>query len=171
MATSTTETGQPSQDVPEWVTLTEGETVRWSGHPSYRPVAIYIGLGLVVALAGAVLAALFQPWWAPLLLVPVGLAISGRYLVERWTVRYVVTSEEVYKKRGLYTRNVTQLRLDRVQNTSFNQSVFERFLDYGDIHVETAGSDTTELVFEDVPHPERVNKIITEGLDATSSSL
>ncbi|PSP62915.1 hypothetical protein BRC77_08560 [Halobacteriales archaeon QH_8_64_26] len=160
-------------DVPEWVHLTDEEDLLWSGHPSLRPVvpALAVGLGLIVA--GFLLALLASPvpflppslWFVPLVLVPVGLLIVARWYLPRWAVRYTITSEEVYRKTGILSRDVTQLRLDRVQNTQLSQSFVERLLSYGDIRIDTAGTGGTELVFEGIDRPQEVNAILTEQLD------
>lgn len=87
--------------------------------------------------------------------------------VARWrAVRYLVTTEELYRKRGLVSRDVKNLRLGQVQNTGFTQSAVQRLLGYGTVTVSTAGSGGTELAFANVPDPERVNGVVTEQLDA-----
>lgn len=156
-----------SADVPDWVHLTDDEELVWTGHPSLRPVAPILAFGVLLILVGIGLTSIAPPafWYAPLVLVPVGLVIVVRWYLLRWAVKYAITSEEVYKKTGILSRDVTQLRLDRVQNTSFSQSLVERLLSYGDIRVDTAGSGATELVFEDINRPDEVNGIITRQLD------
>ena len=160
-------------DVPEWVTLTEGEAVRWEGHPSLRLVLPTILFGLAIAVAGVVLTAvvLSEPpvRWLPLLGVPIGLAIVVWAYVSQRSTHYIITSEEVYRKTGIVNRNVAQVRLDRVQNTTYDQSVLDRLLSYGTITIYTAGSDTMDVSFEGVPHPQRVNQALTEALDDVAS--
>lgn len=163
-----------SNDAPEWVTLTEDEEMVWDGHPSLRLIAPRVLLGLVLILGGAVLAGVLDidgvPSWLPLVLVPIGLlVIAWAYVVHRST-RYVITSEEVYRKTGLFTRDVVQIRLDRVQNTACTQSLAERLLSYGDVTIYTAGSDTMNIVLDNVPRPQQVNRVLTERLDAVAES-
>lgn len=160
-------------DVPDWVTLTEGEEVRWTGHPSLRLIAPAVVAGLVVAFGGiALTAVLTDPTvrWLPLLGIPIGLAVIGWSYVSLVSTRYVLTSEEVYKKTGLLNRTVAQIRLDRVQNTRCSQSVTERLFSYGDITIYTAGSDTMDITLDDVPNPQEVNRRLTEALDAAPAA-
>ncbi|PSP72944.1 hypothetical protein BRC86_10740 [Halobacteriales archaeon QS_3_64_16] len=162
-----------ASDVPEWVHLTDEEELLWSAHPSLRPVAPLLALGLGLIVAGFLLALLASPvpflpsslWFVPLALVPLGLVIIARWYLPRWAIGYAITSEEVYQKTGILSRDITQLRLDRVQNTKFSQSLVERLLSYGDVRIDTAGTGDTELVFVAVDHPEEVNRILTEQLD------
>jgi len=167
--------------VPEWVTLTEGETVVWTGGPS--PVQVLkelTGEGLLVVV-GLAVAALRPTEVAGvpipgLELLPVGLGLVGLGLVlvgvlaglatylRFRAVEYVVTSEELYVKRGLVSRSVTNLRLDRVQDCGFEQSATQRLSGYGDVYVSTAGGGGVELVFRNVPDPAAVNGVVTERL-------
>ncbi len=159
-------------DVPEWVTLTEGEEIFWEGHPSLRLITPAVVLGLLVALGGIALTAfLTDPplRWVPLLGVPIGLAIVGWSYVSLVSTHYVLTDEQIYHKTGLVNRNVAQVRLDRIQNTTCSQSITERFLSYGDITIYTAGSETMDLTLDDVPRPQTVNRLLTEALDAAAT--
>lgn len=155
--------------VPEWVTLGEGEYVVWSGSPSLFLAAGPLLGGFLVAVAGVVLYGVLPAdlafRWVTLLLIPLSLALMSYAYVRHRSTRYVVTTNEVYRKEGLFTRQVASLRLDRIQNTSFEQSLLERLFAYGDVHVDTAGSGDTEITFEAVSDPQGVNSLLTEQLD------
>ncbi|MFC7158100.1 PH domain-containing protein, partial [Halomarina halobia] len=125
-----------ARDVPDWVTLGPNEQVVWSGHPSLYPAALSLVAGAVLFLLGPVSFALLPEPWS---LIGIGLLLAGiavalvTYFRHRST-RYVITSNEVYEKRGLLSRQVTSLRMDRVQNTTYEQSFLQRLLSYGDVH-------------------------------------
>lgn len=168
----------------DWLHLTEGEEVRWIGRPSRYTIAIAIGLGVVLVLIGVALtvwlssaaAASSIPRWAtylPLILSLVGLGRAAATYLNWLRLLYVITDEEIYVKHGLISRDVTQVRLDRVQNTAFDQSVVERFLSYGDVEIYTAGTGTEDIELRDVPNPERVKKTLTgllsDRADATGA--
>ena len=158
----------PENDVPDWVTLTDGEAVLWEGHPSLRLITPAVVVGLVLVLGGAVLAVVLtdpQIRWLPLVGVPLGLALIAWAYISHVSTHYVLTSEEIYEKTGLINRSVAQVRLDRVQNTTCHQSAIERLLSYGDVTIYTAGSDTMDITLADVPRPQQVNRRLTEALD------
>ena len=158
----------PDNDVPDWVTLTDGEAVLWEGHPSLRLMTPAVVVGLVVALGGIALTLVVTDpsiRWFPLVGIPVGLALIGWSYVSHVSTHYVLTSEEIYEKTGLVNRSVAQVRLDRVQNTTCHQSAMERLLSYGDVTIYTAGSDTMDITLADVPKPQEVNRRLTEALD------
>ena len=160
-----------SRSTPDWLHLTDDEQVVWESRPHPITMGSRLPLALVLVLVGFGLAG----WGVteggvgfPALL-GVGLALVGlgvalvQYVV--WThTRYVITSEELYKKRGIVSRDVTQFRIDRVQNTSLQQDVIGRVLGYGDLTIYTAGSGEPELTFERTPSPERASSALNEQL-------
>lgn len=151
---------------PSWVELTEGEKVVWSGHPSRYMLAGSVGVAVVLVAAGiAIQALLTGPLaWAGWVLVLVGALIVVAGYLRLKSVQYVITDEEVYLKRGMLSRQVKNVRLDRIQNTGFDQTVLQRLLSYGNVRVDTAGHGGTEIVLRSVPNPERVNGLLTERL-------
>ncbi|MFC4989983.1 MULTISPECIES: PH domain-containing protein [Saliphagus] len=171
MSVGTLLPGSENVEDADWLHLTEGETVEWVGRPSAYTIATSIVVGVVLAAVGIGLAIWLStmdlpPWAAalPLVLVVVGI---GRILMAYldWVrLLYVITSEEIYVKHGLVSRDVTQIRLDRIQNTAYDQSVAERFLSFGDVRVYTAGTSTEDVTFRDVPDPQRVKRTLTNLL-------
>lgn len=159
--------------VPEWVTLGENEQVVWSGTPSLllatgSLVGGFLVIVVGIALYGFLLPPDFEFEWVAWLLIPLGMALMAYAYLRHQSTRYVITTNEVYRKTGLFSREVTTLRLDRIQNTSFEQSLLERVLSYGDVNVDTAGSGGTEITFRAVSNPQEVSKLLTEQLDRTT---
>jgi uncharacterized membrane protein YdbT with pleckstrin-like domain len=161
-----------STSLPDWVTLTGDERVVWSGRPSLYPIVTSILVGVLIAVFGLALYwALpndLQYRWLAYLLVPGGLLVTGIAYVRHRSTYFVVTNNEVYKKTGIFSREVTSLRVDRIQNTTFTQSLGQRLLSYGDVHIDTAGSGGTEIVFESVEDPQEVSSLLSEQLDRTT---
>lgn len=165
----------------DWIQLAPDERVAWRGRPSARtlagdllPGALLVALGVAagVALALGVTDATFPRWtWLlPPALIVVGAALAALPALRWRSTHYVITSNEVYKREGLISESVEQLRLDRVQNTSYSQSAGQRLLGYGDVVIHTAGSGGTrpEIVFDDVPDPAEVHRILSAQLDGGS---
>lgn len=157
--------------VPDWVQLSPEEEVVWSGHPTVYYVAESVFTGTVLVIVGLLVAGGFDRPLALLggLLVIGGLLVGVWGYIRRQSTRYVITTAEVYRKTGLLSRRVSTVRLDRVQNTGFTQSVRQRLLSYGDVRIETAGTGATEIVLSAVADPQRVNSILTEQLDTLST--
>jgi uncharacterized membrane protein YdbT with pleckstrin-like domain len=156
----------------DWLHLGDDETIRWTGRPSGYTIAITLGTALALAVGGLVLTAWLVsaagggdvPVWVgylPLGLTVVGVVWAAATYLDWIRLLYVITDEEIYVKHGLVSRDVTQVRLSRVQNTGYSQSTLERMLSYGDVEVYTAGTSTQDIVFESVPHPVRVTETLT----------
>ncbi|NGM68977.1 PH domain-containing protein [Natronolimnobius sp. AArcel1] len=165
-----------SASTPDWLHLTDEEEIVWESRPHPIAMGPRVPLALAIVLVGVVLAgwgvtdsgiaivALFG-----VVLMIAGLIVAGiQYII--WTnTRYVITSDELYKKYGIISRDVTQFRLDRVQNTSLQQSTVGRVFGYGNLTVYTAGSGEPELTFERTPRPERASSVLNEYLGNVSA--
>ena len=160
---------------PDWFHISEDEAIVWESRPHPITMGVRLPVGIALALAGLLVAGWSVTESIGLVTVfGLGLLAAGvvvsvvRYLV--WTnTRYVITSSELYKKRGIVSRDVTQFRLERVQNTSLSQSGIGRLLGYGDLTVYTAGSGDPELTFERVPQPEVASSRLSDQLEAVST--
>lgn len=80
-------------------------------------------------------------------------------LIKWRTTYFVVTSHRLIYREGVVARNGVEIPLERVNNVNFNQSVFERFLQVGDLLVESGGQEGQQ-VFSDIARPEEVQNII-----------
>lgn len=139
------------------------EDVRWSGRPrllSVLPAAVF-GLALVVG-AIAVFAATRRS--LPLLFVPVGIGLGvWGYLVVTNT-RFVVTDRAVYRKRGVLSRNVRRIGVERIQNSSFRQGVRGALFGYGTVVVQAAGGGS--IRFHDIESPREVRALVDRRAEA-----
>jgi len=156
------ETTDGDETVPEWLSLDPGEEVVWMGRPAFETLygTIVSGLLLTVVLIGV------------LILVSVPFA----YLRIQNT-DYVVTTESLYVKSGVFSTNIETVDLDRIQNTEYNRSFWGKQFGYGSISISTAGSSGAEISFSGIPDAPTVRDRITElqrgqsgGTDGEKSS-
>ncbi|MFC1597961.1 PH domain-containing protein [Patescibacteria group bacterium] len=87
------------------------------------------------------------------------------YHLDIWVVtdQRIVSIEQV----GLFNRVISELNMLRVQDvTSEIKGKVQTFLDYGQVHIQTAGEEA-RFVFEQVPHPSEVAKVILQVHDRT----
>jgi len=172
-------------DAPDWVTLTDGEEVIWAARPSMVPYLttligefVLIGLGVGLWIGGgfsSLLGVSFDPTigllpiplWSALALVLIGWGLLGiaSTALDWWSRYYLITTEEIYKKQGLFSRTVENTRLDQVQNTAFTQSWLGRLASYGDVQIDTAGTGGKEIVFKKVANPDGIIEKVTRQLD------
>jgi uncharacterized membrane protein YdbT with pleckstrin-like domain len=132
---------------PEWLSLDPDETVVWTGRPAFETLygTIATGLLLTVVLIGVVIL----------------LAVPFAYLRIENT-DYVVTTESLYVKTGVFSTNIETVDLDRIQNTEYSQSFWGKQFGYGTIAISTAGSGGAEIAFEGIPDAPAVRDRITE---------
>ena len=150
----------------EWLHLGPDEEVLWAGHPSHVAYVPRYLTGIALVVAG-LLGVAFLGEFALLGVagVTLGVLLGGQAHYDRISTAYVITTTQVYHKRGLLSRNVTQLRYDRVQNTSYSQSVLERLFSYGDVALTSAGTGRVEIFLRSISEPARIKRLISEQLD------
>lgn len=84
--------------------------------------------------------------------------------IDYWLDAFILTDKRILdiEQKGLFNRTVSELRLYRTQDvTAEVKGILHTLLDYGDIHVQTAG-EVERFKFEDIPHPNHVAKMILE---------
>jgi uncharacterized membrane protein YdbT with pleckstrin-like domain len=84
--------------------------------------------------------------------------------IEYWLDVFIVTDHRILDidQHGLFNRTVSELRMYRVQDvTSETKGILHTLLDYGNVHVQTAG-EVERFHFEDIPNPNGVAKLILE---------
>jgi len=128
----------------DWLSLDKEEEVLWSGEPIMK--SIYPAI-----LTGVVLFPL-----APFIIIPA-------YLYKKNT-DFVVSSEGLYKKTGVLSRNVQKIGFDKVQNISFSQGVFGKYFGYGNVEISTAGGSGIEMRFGSIEDPKEVQQLINRQI-------
>lgn len=150
--------------------LNAGEEIVLETRPNWSllagPVLLAV-LVLAALVAILVLTANSLPVWVGGILGAVFLAdvvyVLSRYLSWRATLLVITTNRVVYRT-GIFTRRGREIPIDRVQDVSFSQSLFERLVGAGSLTVESAGEHGQEP-FPDVSHPERVQSTINRLCD------
>jgi uncharacterized membrane protein YdbT with pleckstrin-like domain len=152
------------------VDLQAGENVIYQGHPSWRAILGFYLKGAAVGAAAGVLAALLNDG-AGLGVVVFVIVLAITILVgfiRRVATIYTITDRRLNIKVGIIARKVQETRLQRVQNVNFNQGVYERLMQIGDVEFTTAGSDESNFVFAGVGQPEEVVKQVEKATPVLS---
>lgn len=79
------------------------------------------------------------------------------------TTHFVVTSDRVIYRHGVIGKIGIDIPLERVNNVSIHQSVFERVVDAGDLLIESGGEDGQQR-FSDIRGPDEVQNIIHNAI-------
>ena len=75
---------------------------------------------------------------------------------------WIVTEKRIInvEQKGLFVRHISELELQKVQDvTTEIEGIIPSVLNYGDVHIQTAGT-VTRFVFWHVPNPFKVKGII-----------
>jgi uncharacterized membrane protein YdbT with pleckstrin-like domain len=106
--------------------------------------------------------------------IPVGVLVLGllawfgwRYL--RWiTTNFVVTTDRLIYRHGVFSKHGIEIPLDRVNTVFFRQSIFERLVGAGDLVIESA-SETGRQRFSNVRKPSAVQNEIYRQIEANEN--
>jgi uncharacterized membrane protein YdbT with pleckstrin-like domain len=140
------------------VDLSPGESVIFQGRPSWRSILGFYFLGLLVAAVAGVIGAVAAS-------VGVGVAIGAGVFVlaliagwlKRVFTRYTITTRRLRVQRGVFTRQIQETRIDRLQDHSIRQTLPERMLGVGTIDFDTSGEEHGDMFrFEGVARPEAI---------------
>lgn len=83
----------------------------------------------------------------------------------RWRYkRYTLTNRRVIVENGVLSRNVESIALDRIQNTIIHRPLSDRLIGAGNIEIESAGRDGTEMLHL-VPHAETFYNRLMAAID------
>ena len=154
--------------------LNPNETIALDMHPHWwflaGPVSSLVAacvLGIVVLVSKD-----DSTMWnilTPVVLVFVALAVVwsvGRYL--KWvTTNFVITSQRLIFRQGVFAKSGIEIPLERVNNVNFGQSVFERILGAGDLLIESGGEDGQQR-FTDIRHPDQVQNLIHAQMEGVA---
>lgn len=138
-----------------------------------RPHAVYVVPPLLVvalAVAIAVVIAVHFPgapvtvaWVLGAMVLFPALWAAAR--IVRWrAVRFLVTTTRLVYRRGVFRRDVVQLRLQRVAEVHCTQTILGRLIGCGSLVFEVATGDGP-LVVDDVRRPRSLQRVITRALD------
>ena len=157
--------------------LHEGEEIVLDRHP--HAIALFVpALAVIVAGALAIAGLLASPSnnnvvellaWA----VPLGaLALAALWLFKRWTIRrttnFVVTTDRLIYRSGVLSKHGKEIPLERINDISYKQSIWERLIRTGDLQVESGGEQGQER-FSNVSNPFDVQNKIYAQIERTKA--
>ena len=144
--------------------LTEGETIIFQGHPSWRAILGFYLKGILIAIVLGIIAKLVSGTTSVFIVVLVVLALTLLVgFIKRWATTYSITTRRLNIKRGIVSREIQETRLERVQNVNYNQSIPQRMLQVGDVDFDTAAGDDYNFVFSGVADPADVVHMVDEA--------
>jgi uncharacterized membrane protein YdbT with pleckstrin-like domain len=142
---------------PVSLNLSAGEQVIFEGHPSWRAILGFYLKGILVAVVLGVIAKLVDSNATAFIVILVVIAVTVLIgFIKRVATTYTITNRRLNIKRGIISREIQETRLERVQNVNYQQSVYQRIMQIGDVDFDTAATDDNSFIFAGVANPEEV---------------
>jgi uncharacterized membrane protein YdbT with pleckstrin-like domain len=153
--------------------LNDNETVVLDLHPHwwyFIEAAVALAISVILALLALALGWPNGVRWLFLVLIVVSaIWLLARFL--KWmTTNFVVTSDRVIFRHGLFAKSGIEIPLERVNSVHFHQGIIERILGAGDLVIES-GAEHGQQRFTDVRHPDRVTNTIHQQMDANEDRM
>jgi uncharacterized membrane protein YdbT with pleckstrin-like domain len=140
-------------------------------HPHAWVLARSAGL-LVLTVALGVLALAADLHVVLKLVVAAAIVAAAGWFLSRFAVWYatyfVLTSDRVIYRAGVFTRESTEIPLERINTVFSSQSIFERLLRIGDVEIESASTDGAQR-FADIRRPADVQKEIYVQMESNEN--
>jgi len=125
-----------------------------------RTSPISLGWPLLLALGGLVAAWFIEPVAWKLAAAGIGIVIF-LYKYFQWKVNiWVVTSFRVIDEAGLLSHYAKESPLEKINNVSYDQSLWGRLLNFGHVEIQTA-AEIGATDYYNVYHPKRLKDTIT----------
>jgi uncharacterized membrane protein YdbT with pleckstrin-like domain len=169
----------------DWFSPDPDETVVWTGHPRVWRIWGSVASGLVVSVVALVVAYVVTTQvslaptdsvpvdaiaWGVAILVVLSQVVSAASAYARTVnTHYVLTDKRIYRKEGVLSEHVSNVGVDRVQETTLSKDVTGNLFDYGTVAISTAGSGGTDLALTDLTDPETFRDHLQEQVRTASS--
>ncbi len=155
---------------PENILARDEQVVRHL-HPHWLSVvapAVLAGVLLVVAAVVAVITPdtgtgnIIQ--WIVLGIAVVALVAVIPPLVRWRSTNYVITTHRVMVRRGVLTKSGKDITLAKITDVSYRQSLLDRVIGAGSLHIESAG-DSPDEDLASVPNSDEVQQLLNRLID------
>jgi len=109
-------------------------------------------------------------WLVLLVGAVVLIAFPARAFLAWATSHFVVTSDRVIHRSGWLAKRSMEMPLERINDVTFTQTVFERLVGAGSLRIQSA-SEYGQNHFRDIRKPEDVQKLIYEMAEANEARM
>jgi uncharacterized membrane protein YdbT with pleckstrin-like domain len=129
---------------------------------------------LVASIAlGIVLVAVDAPsalrWLVLAVIVVSALWVVVRFV--KWmTTNFVITSDRVIYRSGVFAKSGIEIPLERVNSVHFSQSIIERIVGAGDLLIESAATGGQQR-FTDIHDPDKIQNLIHSQMEANERRM
>ena len=156
--------------------ISEDEKIILAIKPSLWMIAFFSFRTVAIAAVVAVILTLSSPRlhlgrWAGYAIQFCALAAIVRlaFALLQWASRtYVLTDKRIISIRGVFTIDIFQCSLPKIQNTFLVLTLPQRILSLGSIALTTAGTGQVEAVWQHLKHPLNIHQKILQTLNPST---
>ena len=94
------------------------------------------------------------------ILIITGLIIALIGYLKWRSIIYGLTTNRIIVLKGIFSKDIYENRLDRVQDIRVKISLWQRVFNYGDIFLTTAGTSGIECIWHNIPDPRKKQKLL-----------
>jgi uncharacterized membrane protein YdbT with pleckstrin-like domain len=145
--------------------LTEGERILYSTKISRKSkIPSYILIFALLAAAPATY--IFFPAYSyvSIIILLLGILLFMFSEILLFACRLYVTNHAVSERTGLLSKKMKSLDMDDIINITVTQSVWQRLLRYGEIHISTADLKEEDIIFPCIANPYKAKKAVEENM-------
>ena len=146
----------------------EEERVIWTGRPSWRGRMAILVPGVLLTIL-ALVVCLWADFSATVTVVVVGIVALVTVVwafIETIRWKYTITNRRVFVRHGLVSIHEQTARLERVQDITLHQTLFDRMFGVGRLQIDTAGSSGGALEFKALLEPTEVREVLESAVRA-----
>jgi len=136
--------------------LNNGEKLKFHSRISLKPLIINYSVIVIISfIAGYVI----TDWFLGLFLSIIAFVILIPFaLIAYFGSEFGVTGKRVISKRGIISRNASEMNLSSIESVNVDQGIVERLLNVGTLKI--SGRGTTSVIFFSIDEPIKVRKLI-----------
>ena len=154
----------PTYEMPKMIPLDmmeNHERVVYETHPSKMGTFFnHIAVALLLV-AGGFAVLIVLSWEIPgAILIVAGLTIGLIGYVKWRSIIYGLTTNRIIVFTGIFSKDLYENRLDRVQDIRMKISLRQRIYNCGDISVSTAGTAGVECMWRNIPDPRKKQRLL-----------
>ncbi|HTW95796.1 MAG TPA: PH domain-containing protein [Tepidisphaeraceae bacterium] len=168
---------QPVADDQPHKTPSDAEEVYFEGSPPARGLGgkflLWCLVGLIIVVVPVLLyrfAGVRFPVVVYFICIVVGLDLPVIPILMAKTKRYRITNYRIDYERGIFSKDIDTLELWHVDDIHFHQSLLDRILGVGSIHVESKDETMPDLWLRGIPHPRPLYETLKQRVIAVKRS-
>ena len=136
--------------------LNSGEKLKYHSRISIKPLIINSSFTIIAFfIAGYVITDWFLGLYFAIIAVILWMPIA---LLAYFSSEFGVTGKRLISKKGIISRNASEMNLGSIESVNVDQGVIERIINVGSLKI--SGRGTTIVEFKSVDNPVQVRKLI-----------